>query len=94
MFDAIYNPEVWVVSAALMAAIWYKNRRTGHEAFRDGALAGLLLGADRTIKILVEQELIDKRDAFGIKPSKAELVKLVGPIVAAKLTDEFNLDEV
>lgn len=80
MIEAMMRPESWIIVILLLLLIWVNQRAVKADAYRLGATQGFMLGIDRTIKVMREQQMVSDND-LGTTPTREELIKKLAPLV-------------
>lgn len=90
MFDSLYTIEFWFIAILLVGAIWIKVRYVHSDAFRQGASKGFALGMNRTIKIMLESNMINSKDDSGNDLTEEELIQKLRPKIVDRLLKEVS----
>ena len=89
MFEAMMRPESWIIIFLLLLLIWVNQRAVKADAYRLGATQGFMLGIDRTIKVMREQQMVTD-DELGVVPTREELIKKLAPLVTIDVIAEMK----
>jgi hypothetical protein len=73
--------ELIAVAALLLGVVWYKQHQDRKEAYREGATHGFILGIDRTIGMMVDQQMIKRRAREPVQ-TKDDLMIKMAPLIA------------
>lgn len=90
MLDTLLTWQFWVVFIPLILTIVINNRLTKYKYYKLGATQGFALGISRTVKTLINIDMISADTSKGRVLSQDEVVKLISPIITDELIKEVN----
>jgi hypothetical protein len=82
--------ELIMVVLLLVGVVWYKQRLDRRDSYRDGATQGFILGIDRTISTMVDQQLIARGSADPVL-TKEDLMLRLAPVIADSIIKDAEL---
>lgn len=81
--------EAAVVIVLLIGVVWIKQTMISKDSYRKGASDGFVLGIDRTIKVMLEQHMLARKDDEPF-PTKEELLIKLAPMITSSVTKELE----
>lgn len=86
--EVLFNPQFWLFSIALIAAILFLKRMTFRDAYVKGASHGFALGISEVADLLIKNRMVKLHNDTFV--TRDELINILAPLATAELIEKLQ----